>query len=94
MYDANNAIPDFMKTENQRLLYGFEGVATSLNDRPAIIWLDENLEFVKGEVRKCCANCEYVGRSAGAFFSECLCQGFQINDDISHSCDNFKLKIS
>ena len=93
MYNANDIAPDIIRTETSgKKLYGFFGIANSLNDAPAIVWLDENLNFVKGEIRKCCTNCYYVGRSGGGFFAECLYFGYQIDNEYNHDCGKFKSK--
>lgn len=92
MYDAHNVEPTIINEKEG--LYGFEGLA-HLDDNPentlsAILWFDENMNFVKGEVKKCCENCNYVGRSGGGFFAECLYRGFQVNDETTYCCENFK----
>lgn len=91
MYDANNIEPDMTRKETGKVQYGFFGLANSLNDAPAIVWLNEKMEFVEGELIHCCANCQHVGRSGGGFFAECLQYGFQINDEIENVCDELLL---
>lgn len=96
MYDAHNIVPDTTK-EN---LYGFEGIAHLLDDNgeilddaSAILWFNNEMNLVKGEIKKCCENCDYVGRSGGGFFAECLYCGFQVNDETTYCCENFKSKF-
>lgn len=92
MYDAHNIIPDV--TNEKDNLYGFYGFAhfnDNLDDTaPAVLLFDKDLNFVKGELYKCCANCTYVGRSGGGFFAECLCFGYQIDDEYDDCCEEFK----
>ena len=94
MLDAYNKTPDFIDVKTG--LYGFEGIA-HLSDDPddtasAVLWFDDNMEFVEGKLCKCCANCDYVGRSSGGFFAECLYFGYQVNDEHEHWCEEFKLR--
>lgn len=55
----------FPKTKdvNGKRLYGYYGSAgvdiNGFHDLDAIIWLDDNLNFVKGEIIKKCGNCKY-----------------------------------
>ena len=52
MFDACDCGYDFVKTEKGVKLYGIYGIAVSLNDAPAILWFDEQQNFVKGELEK------------------------------------------
>lgn len=57
----------------------------------------DNTEIRKIIYESCpkkCVNCTHCGRSGGGFFAECLCFGFQINDEYEHSCDEFACKAS
>lgn len=92
MYDPNSINFECEKEVNGKKLYGMYGIAVELNDTQSIVWFDENMNFVEGEVLKKCVNCTHCGRSGGGFFAECLCFGFQINDEYEHSCDEFACK--
>ena len=41
-------------------------------------------------MKRCCKNCYYAGRSGGGFFYECMCHGFQINNEEEESCDEYR----
>lgn len=45
-----NEVPYEIKDKGEKKLYAFKGIADSQNDASAILWFDENMKFVKGEI--------------------------------------------
>lgn len=88
MYDAALISPQDMEKDG---LFGFYGIASTLNDAPSILWFDKNMEFVKGELLHKCVNCEHCGKNSTGFFDECLNFGFHIDDTFEHSCEEIEL---
>lgn len=50
MYDANNIQADSVKQKDGKNLYGFYGIACNQNDAESMLWFDENMIFVEGEI--------------------------------------------
>lgn len=91
IYDAKDGRSDHVKDKDGINLLGVYGIATNLGDAPSILWFDDNMNFVEGELLHNCINCTYCGHSGGGFFRECLFRGFQINDATTEWCENIDL---